>query len=1048
MNRIPRAFFEQPRLSALALAVIVVSGLAAYQVLPRSEDPTLAQRFATIITFFPGATAERVEALVTEKIEDELTEIEELRLMDSFSRSGVSVISLELDDAITDLESAWADVRTKLDQAEANLPAGAGKPEFELQTITAFTLIVALVWEHDGPVQYGILNRMAEQLEDELRSVAGTAEVELFGAPDEEVHVDVRPEALAGLGLSPADIADIIAAADAKAPAGRLDDPSSELLVEVRGEVETLARVREIPVRTGAEGRMVRVGDIADVRKTVADPPNELALASGRPAVVVAVRGEDNVRIDHWAERARAVVRDFSDRTATGVSVETLFDQSGYVESRLNGLAQNLLISMGLVTLVILFLMGWRSAIAVGLALPLASLMVLSGMRIMGVPLHQMSVTGLIVALGLLIDNAIVIVDEVRRRAETSSAGEAVAGAVRHLALPLFGSTFTTALAFMPIVLMPGAAGEFVGSIGLSVILAIASSFLLAMTITPAITGWTNPSAQTEASLRFWSGGIGDDRITAGFRRGLHWLVQRPVLGVLVSLILPISGFLAAQSLEEQFFPPADRNQFQIELHLPTHASLAHTRDLTDQARAVALEIPGVEDVHWFVGLNAPKFYYNLFGTQDGAAFYAQALVQLEEGVDYYAIINRVQAALDRELPAAQFLARQLEQGPPFNAPVEVRLYGPDLYTLNDLADQLRAEMSSLENVTHTRTTLGVARPKLWLTVDEADARRMGLSNQMLTRTLQSSLSGGVGGSLLEETEELPVRVRLAQQERGDVSDLMSVNVITQPTAAGQRVYTPVAAISDVELRPELSEIPRRAAVRTNVVQAFLQAGELPSKTLSELKPFLDEWGATLPAGYQMEIGGESAERDRAIGNLMASVSVLFVMMIATLVLSFNSFRLAFLLAVAAALSLGLGMLALSIGGYPFGFMAIVGTMGLIGVSLNDSIVVLAALREKADSRDGNCHAVTDVVVKATRHVIATTATTCIGFTPLLLAGGGFWPPLAVVIGGGVIGSSLIALLFVPSAYRLLMCRTARQPEERSAPTPEHASETLTPAPA
>jgi multidrug efflux pump subunit AcrB len=1044
---IENLFFRNPRLLALTVAVILVGGLSALAVLPRAEDPALVKRFGLITTPFPGANAERVEALITEKIEDALREIEEIKLVESTSSSNISIISIEQEETVPakDVDNVWSRIRDKVAEVEPFLPAGAGKPEVERLGITAYTALIGLTWERDDAPQYAIMRRVADELGDELRALGGTSEVELYGDPAEEIRVGVRAADLALRGLSIDDVARAIAQGDAKEPAGTLNHARGDLLLEVSGEVETLDRVRDIPVRRGDNQELVRVGDIADVAKTITEPPSDLALLDGKPGIVIAARVKDGIRADLWAVDAREIVADFAQRVPTGMRLELLFDQSEYIEARLGGLIRSLLISMSLVVAVIFIIMGWRSAIAVGVALPLASLMVLIGMRVLGVPMHQMSVTGLIVALGLLIDNAIVIVDEVRQRLQRGlSPAEAITDAVRHLAIPLFGSTFTTALAFMPLVLMPGGAGEFVGTIGLSVILAITSSLFLAMTVIPAVAGLVSRIESAAGRRHWWQNGIDAAWLTRGYRGVLDFLLRYPALGVLIAIVLPITGFVQASKLPEQFFPPADRAQFQIELRLPAHASLAYTRELVDDARTRLLAHPRIERVHWFMGVSAPKFYYNMLETQNNAPFFAQALIQLDSAEDNSAVIREIQTMLDAEVPAGQFIARKLEQGPPFDAPVELRLAGPDLEQLRLLGEQVRAALAATPDVIHTNATLVDGRPKLQLALDDAAARIVGLDNVRVANQLRQSVTGAVGGALLEATEELPIRVRLVEDARRNVADLPSLDLVaTAQGGPGQPV--PLATLGEFELRPELGAIPHYQGQRINTVQAFVNAGVLPSTVLNAALKRLEAAGFEPPPGYTLSIGGESAERDTAVGNLLASVSVLAIMMMATLVLTFSSFRIAGLLAAVAGLSAGLGLLALWLFGYPFGFMAIVGTMGLVGVALNDSIVVLAAIRERADAACGDRAAIRDTVVRTTRHIIATTVTTVIGFTPLLIAGGEFWPPLAVAIAGGVVGASLIALVLVPSAYVLLMCRRERdqitrevQPKPFIAPQPAH----------
>ena len=450
-------FYRNPRLLILAVSLIVVAGLSSFYVLPRMEDPQLTERAANINTIFPGADAERVESLVTEKLEDELLEVEEIKELRSNSRPGVSTIAIELRDDVFEVDTVWSRIRDKLDDAARELPRGALEPEFEQLDIKAYALIVSLVWTDEREPNYAILRRQAERLEDRLKGIRGTEEVELFGDPDEEMIVQIRPTASAALGLTAADVAGQLAASDAKLSAGQLRG-DSDLMIDLGGELDDIARIGRTPIRFGEDGRIVQLSEIAAITKGIADPPESLTLIDGRPAIALGVLVRADDRLDHWSAAADKELADFAAELPRGVELETVFAQNGYVQSRLFELGINLLLGGAAVVVVMLLLMGWRNALVVAAALPLSALMVLAGMRLLGVPIHQMSVTGLIIALGLLIDNAIVVVDEVSAKLrEGNHATDAVSHTVRHLAVPLFGSTLTTALAFGPI--GPGSAG-------------------------------------------------------------------------------------------------------------------------------------------------------------------------------------------------------------------------------------------------------------------------------------------------------------------------------------------------------------------------------------------------------------------------------------------------------------------------------------------------------------------------------------------------------------------------------------------------------------
>ena len=385
------------------------------------------------------------------------------------------------------------------------------------------------------------------------------------------------------------------------------------------------------------------------------------------------------------------------------------------------------------------------------------------------------------------------------------------------------------------------------------------------------------------------------------------------------------------------------------------------------------------------------------------------------------------QVELNQAFPDGQFLVRQLEQGPPFEAPIELRLYGPDLDVLRELGEEIRVVMSETPEVVHTAASLSEAIPKLAVQVDEQQARLAGLDHISVAQQLDATLEGTTGGSVLEATEELPVRVRVSNPRRGELEEIASLDMVPTNSPVGSRELVPLSSIAEVELQPEISVIPHFNTRRMNEVQAYITAGVLPADVLNAFQQRLDASGFKMPAGYSFDFGGETSKRNDAIGNLMSSVGVLGVMMVATLVLSFSSFRMAALIGSVAMLSVGLSLGALAVFGYPFGFMAIVGTMGLVGVAINDTIVVLAAIREDSQARLGDPAAVRDVVVRSSRHVLSTTLTTIAGFMPLILEGGGFWPPLATTIAGGVSGATILALFYAPSGYVLLMCQGCKE---------------------
>ena len=1010
-------FYRNRQLLILTLTLIIVWGLSALFTLPRMEDPQITQRAAQVITLLPGATPERVESLVTEPLEDELFELEEIDSLESTSGTGISIITVVLKESIRNVDPVWSKVRSKIDDAVPELPPEASDPEYQESLPTASALIVGLTWELPGEPNYLILGRLAEGLEDTLRSLPGTDKVESFGNPDEEIRVEITASELAQLGLTAQALSQQIAASDAKVSAGQVQGDRSEFLLEVNSALDSLERVRDIPIQVGQDGVTARLGDVAQISQGIQEPATDLAYVNGYPAVVVSATVETDYRVDTWAQAAHTALDTFDANLSDGLELRTVLDQSQYVQQRLNGVIGNLILSSLLVVSVSLLMLGGKAALLVGSALPLTTFMVFGWMKGLGVPLHQMSVTGIIIALGLLIDNAIVVVDEVQGRLRSGLApAEAVGTTVRHLFIPLLASTLTTVLAFVPIATSPGGTGEFIGTIGLTVILALISSLAISLTVTAALVGRLHHWQPLRLQADWWLHGIANEALATGYRWTLQQVFRRPWLGIGLAMVLPVTGFAVFGTLEQQFFPPTNRDQFQIEVQLPNQTAIAETESVVLAARDRMRQNPNVEDVHWFLGKSAPSFFYNVVGGQEDAPYYAQGIVQLKGTDGLRQTIQALQTDLDAAFPAGQILVKQLEQGPPFDAPIELRIYGSDMTQLREIGNELRYELSQIDAVTHTNGSLTEALPKLALQVDEAQARRTGLDNRAIAEQLQATLDGRVGGSILDETETMPVRVRVPDADRSDLGQVTSLDLVASST--GETI--PLTALADVALEPEIATISRRNGQRINTVMGFLTAGSLPDTVLGQFEQQLAAKNWQLPPGYRLEYGGEADARGDAVGNLLSTVGVLAILMTATLVLSFNSFGLATLIGTVALLAVGLAALALKVFGSLFGFTAILGTLGLIGLAINDSIVVLAALREHPDARQGDPKATEAVVMHATRHVIATTLTTITGFIPLMLDRTGFWPPLAIAIAGGLGGATILALYYVPAAHILI----------------------------
>lgn len=1030
-------FYRNPRLTALTLGLIFVAGWLAFNSLGRQEDPALTRRFASVVTFLPGADALRMESLVSEPIEDALREVPEINEITSESRAGTSFIRIELLDEVMEPDQVWSKVQNKLTEVEAILPPGTSKPDLEDQSSTAVTVVASLAWNQAGPPQVDILTRLAEDLENRLLNVAGTREADIHGEAIEEVLVTLDAVALSALNLTVEEVSRAIALADSKVSAGLLRNSTNNLTIEVTGELKSATQIAGIPIKLRPDGQTVRLRDVALVSKGVRDPPRSLALAAGKRAVFVSAEMEKGGRIDLWAARAKQVIEEFREDLPRGIELTIPFDQEVYTSARLDELASNMILGALVVLGILLITLGWKSALLVGMALPLSVLMVFIVFNIMGMPLHQTSMVGIIVSLGLLIDNAIVVVDDFNEaRRHGAEPGEAIVETVSHLFVPLFASTLTTCLAFAPIFLMPGGAGEFVGPLAIGVIIAISSSFFLSMTVIPAVAGYVSSEADAARAHAsgWWRVGYSNPALTDAYSRLIRLVLRVPAVGIAISLVLPIVGFTMAGSLEEQFFPANDRDMFQMQVFLPPQASVEETREVVDAIRARLQDHPSMVESHWVIGDPAPRVYYSMNNASEGLGSYAGAFVRTTDWRATLADLPALQADLRAAFPNATILALPFEQGPPVDAPVEVRIVGPEVDQLRAEGETIRAIMHETRGVTYTVAKLTGGEPKLTVIADEDEAKLAGVQAVDIARQLDSILEGAVGGSVVEATEELPVRVRVDEGGRGEVADIRSKYVLPAQRGAMEDAGmpgVPLDAIAQIGLEPEVAGITRRNGERTNTVQAFLVPFVLPAEALAEFNARLAASGYEPPRGYRLELGGDAEQRSEALSRLAAFAGPLFVLMAASIILSFNSFRYAGIVFVVAFLSVGLALWGVWLFGYPLGFVAIVGTMGLVGLAINGAIVVLSALKADEDAVAGDAAAAERVVVAATRHIVSTTLTTIGGFTPLILFGGRFWQPMATAIAGGVGGSAILALVLTPALFMFLARRDARRTERR-----------------
>jgi len=1014
------AYYRNLHLLVMSLIVIVAAGFSAWSSLPKIEDPRITQRNIAVITEFPGASARLVESSITELIESSIASISEIKTVDSTSRANVSIVAIELLDNVTRQNNRQiiARIRDRVKDVTANLPGGAKAPSIkeEESIASAYTLITALSWNGEGEQQLSLMNRVAETLKDRLEAVSGTEYVSIHGEPIEEILVEVSPSELADMGMTIGQLAQLVDASDSKQVAGRLLRPGASSPIEVRGEFNSLDRIRILPIRTNTAD--TRLSDIASVSKSHVQPEEDMTFYNGEQVILVAARIEVQNQIRPWTELVKAELAKIEQETGHLINFNIAFEQANYTEGRLATLGQNLLAGVGAVLLVVLFFMGWRSGLIVATSLPLSAACVLFSLQVLDMQIQQMSIFGMIIAIGLLIDNAIVMTDEVRTRLEKGYRPiQAIELSVKHLFAPLLASTLTTIFAFMPILLLEGGAGDFIGSISVSVILALIFSFIISMTIIPALSAWLESKRLSgSGGQQWWKVGIQGPAYSSRFSKFLLQSLKRPFIAIITASLISMVGVMLVGSLPKVFFPAADRDMFEIRIWSPNNVTVPVAAEWVKKIDQHILKQPSVTQTVWSVGDSIPSFYYNQIMNNSNSPFYAEVVVSVTDSDQSKIMIDQLQRELDRNFPNLQIVAKAFAQGPPVESPIEFRLFGPETKTLRQLGEELRGIIAKQPETLHTRASVSPGLAKVWFDADESALNQVGLRLSDVAGQLSAAYEGVEAGSILEDIVELPVRIKYSNSERNELEDLR-----TFPIVLPSGEWAPASAFGEFVIEPDSTSITRQNGERVNIVQAYITSDitplDLTNKVIAVIEA--DKW--QLPEGYRWEVGGDAEESGQANSSLAAHLPVLILLMVTSLVLAFKSGKLAGIIGLVAILSAGFGLLSLWISGYALGFNPLLGVTGLIGVAINGSIVILAGIQADEKAKAGDLDAIVAVTLSSTRHIMSTTLTTIAGFIPLILfVGGQFWPPLAVVIAGGVGFSIMLSLWFTPCIYALI----------------------------
>jgi multidrug efflux pump subunit AcrB len=1018
-----RLSLNNNRVTFTLLAVLVVLGISAYQGLERNDMPPFTIRVAQIVTGFPGASPERVEALITSPIEQVVQEIPELDYLTSESRTGVSIIKLTLKAEVAeeDLQAVFDRLRRKLQTLRPDLPDNIKEPDLKDEGLgVVFGIMVGL--EGDG-FDYDELEDYADIIKDNLIRLKDASRVSIMGVQEAQVMVEFEHAVLAQYGLTAGQLQNIISSTNILFPGGQVNLEEERIILEPTGNFETLDDLDKLIIPVGQRGESVFLGDITRIRKGYETPTERIVKVNGQPGLAVSVALKEGANIVELGTEVDRTLDSLQRTFPVGIETFRAASQDALVAQSIQNFLGNLGQSVVIVLLTMLLFLGLRTGIVVASLIPLAIICTLFLMGLLGVGLNKVSLAALIMALGMLVDNAIVIAESIMVRMEEGQpAREAAIDACKELAIPLLISSLTTSAAFLSFFLAESSLGEVVGPLFVVISLALLSSWLMALTVVTLLaTVLIRVKPRTSSGAKkpdFF------DRINGAYVKILVPVLKKPWLflaAILGAFVLSLFGF---GQLPFIFFPDSERNLITVDVNLPVGTAIEQSEAIIAKLEnflASELEVNenrahGVESWTSFVG-EGPQSYDLGYQRSQPQSNYAHILVNTTSGDDNQAVIDALNEFAFYNLPDASVKAQRLKQGGGSGVPVQVRVSGPDPNVLFRLSEEIRAKLSHISGTLNIEDDWGPKLKKLVVQIDEAKARRAGLSNQDIALSLQTALVGFETGDFREGDKSLPIMLRSQNTEALDVSQLKTINLFAQ--SSGKAV--PLAQVAELVPSWQLAKIIRRDLYRTISINSYLQGGFTAREVTDVLSPWLVETSQAWPAGYTYELGGEAEDSASGLQAVIDQLPISGFLIILLLILQFNSFRKTAIVLGAIPLGVIGVVLGLLLFRSYFGFFAFLGVISLAGIIINNAIVLIDRIDiEQNQFGRKPWDAIIVACQQRLRPILLTTFTTALGLIPLYLGGGLMWEPMAISIIVGLLFGTVITLLFVPVLYRLL----------------------------
>ncbi len=996
---------KNSRLSIVVVLAMVAWGFLAYLSLPKAEDPGFVVRTAIVNTQMPGASAQRMEELVTSVLEEAIMEMPELDNVGSISREGLSYITVNFKESYKVMRPIFDSLRRKVEAVSHDLPSGIQGPVVDDEFGDVFGSLYTLTG--DG-FDLAELANMADDIRDQLIGIDLVSKVDLYGKQKEIIYVQYSDARLREMGLSPAMLSSAISSVNVISPGGDIVIGEERISLEPSGNFSSLDDIKQTVIRDN-QNNLVQLQDIANITRVLEDPATSRVYANGKPAMVLAISMNQGGDILKLGEELRAFASIVQMSLPLGVDFKESAFQADIVNLKIQDFISSIAQAIAIVFVVLLIFLGLRTAVAVAILIPLAILSTFALMSVFDISINQVSLAGLIISLGLLVDNGIVINESIMLKMEKGKPGIDAAGlTIGELKIPLLVASLTTVAAFMPIALAESAVGEFCAAIFYIVAIALGSSWVFSITIIPALASLILKVKDKSETPR------------GSFIR-LYGKVIQSVLRfrwLAVAIVLSLFGTVgyALSHVTAVFIPPSDEAIVSVELDLPLGRDIEVTRLLSDELQATYQSIQDENGLvtGWtnFVGRSAPKFKLG-YNPGAGNTAHVSSIVNVRDAAALDPIITRLSEYIANTHPDVEYKIARLSQGPPVAYPIQVRLSGQGIDELEGGASQIKQELISIPGVLAVKDDWGARTKKIAININQDRARASGVTSADVADSLRQSLSGSAVSDFREGEDRIPITLITEGTER---NDLRRINDLTINSQSGARVK--LAQVADTNVQWSASNILRRDRVRTVTVSATLFQGYTATMINQTFDPWLDQFTAQLPAGYFIEIGGESESSNDATKSIVDKLPLAIICIVLLLVSQFNSLRKATLI----MLTIPMGVIGMAWGLWiaksTFGFFTILGVLSLAGIIINNAIVLIDSI----DSYRAQGMSPWDAIVAASesrfRPILLTTATTCGGMIPLWL-GGGMFETMAVTIFFGLLFGSVITLIVVPALYAI-----------------------------